>query len=186
MPNNLSDVIKQIKKDIVEKANKTKEKADKEFFPILEKEIRKCWVNAIDNYYSSYEPKYYKRKKDFYDILRTRIDSNGVVIKVNSDYLEEHRADKEYIFRLMFEEGWHGGATHGVDPWGNSHMNPGTPYWRSTPFINDKDEISYMSWGRRAYLSPISPDQDFQNQLDSIREDMRDKYVEIFKKYWSN
>lgn len=185
MPNDLSNVINQIKKDIIAKANETKEKANKEFFPILEKEITKCWVSAITNYYQDYDQDYYKRKYDLYDMLRTRVDSDGISIKVSSDYLQEHRVDNEYIFHLMFEEGWHGGATHGVDPWGNEHPNPGTPYWRSKRFINKEGERSYKNWGRRAYLSLISPDRDFQNQLDSISEDMGDKYVEIFKKYWS-
>lgn len=187
--NNINNVIEQIKKDLMERAEKTMVQAKKEFIPVLKHKVERCWVSAINNYYMDYDQDYYKRKYDFYDMLRTNIDANGdLIIKVSSDELQEHRVDNDYIFKVMFLGGWHGGATHGVDPWGNVHPNDGTgtPYWRSGRFINDKGERSYSRWGRRAYVSPISPDQDFQNQLDEIRDEMRDKYIEIFNKYWSN
>lgn len=182
---NLPGVMDRILKDIYEKADEAKSQANKEYYPWLELEVKKCWGKAIDNYYADYTPKYYKREHDLYDMLQTKVKSNSLSIVVSSDYLQDHRLNDERLFHLMFEEGWHGGAPHGIDPWGNMHPHPGTLYWRTGHYINKDDEDSYKYWGRRAYLSQISPDEDFQNQLHELSTRIGDVYLGLFNKYWN-
>lgn len=84
---------------------------------------------AIDKFYEDYEPHWYNRTYDLYNMYRVKVTEDEWSVDFDSTWSETwHRVDAqdpEYIFENSLVRGWHGGAISG-----EGHPNPGTPYWR--------------------------------------------------------
>ena len=66
---------------------------------------------VIDDYYHSYSPMYYRRAYSLYNAYKIYNNSKTVDVYFGPDFMgNKHRANDEYIYHWMFEEGWHGGA----------------------------------------------------------------------------
>ena len=106
------------------------------------KDVKTICRTSIDMYYDAYTPKTYDRYGSLYYAYKIKIIRNDLIISFDPKYIPKvHRVDKEnpnYIYDVMFKEGWHGGALnyeHGVS----------TPYWRKPPYFKE--------WGERAVKS---------------------------------
>ena len=67
--------------------------------------------DIIKNYYSSYKPMYYRRSYSLYNAYKIFNTGKSVDIYFGPDFMgNQHRVSDEYIYRWMFEKGYHGGA----------------------------------------------------------------------------
>lgn len=119
---------------------------------IEEQELQTIFESAVNQYYGAYSPKYYHRKKDFYDILETKVLDTGFEATMSSSNLSGHRVSNEYIYLVMFKHGFHGGAWSGDETHFKEglkmtipHPSPGVPYWRTWPY--------FYYWSRPAFYS---------------------------------
>ena len=153
------------------------------------KDINKIIKKAINDFYSTYRPKYYKRKwslKYMYDFKSTKGD---ILLDFDAKYTRaHHRVDNDYIFNLVFMQGYHGGApsiaADKVDRWGE-HPDTGVPYWRfpPKPWEDENGEMQppYTEWGRKAKQDK-SPMDRINEALDKYEEDMPGIQRDIIKK----
>ena len=92
---------------------------------------------SIDTYYGSFTPNSYDRTESFYKTYRIIMDKDDFVIQLGAEIMPDtHRASTEYIYDLMFKEGWHGGGL-------NYEVGVSTPYWRTPARY-------FTKWGDRA------------------------------------
>ena len=105
-----------------------------------QKDITKLIKRAIDDFYHTYKPKYYKRKyslKYMFRVNGTRDGSLEIEYGGELSYAHHHESN-DTIFDVVFVQGYHGGSPYGVD-----RPAPGIPYWR-TPYPH------FTEWGIQA------------------------------------
>lgn len=129
-------------------------------------ELTKVFNACVEDFYDSYAPKSYRRKGELFDVLDldTFANSDGTY-EITEDFepfnkhaisgrdgSEDPYGIREYLYEIVFQKGWHGGADK-ISPakaeiWGE-HPSPETPYWRKPGFITDKEtgERFWHSWG---------------------------------------
>ena len=130
-------------------------KVAKECVNAIADDIETIFDTRIKEFYDSYTPKYYKRTWSLYDTYNVNI--NGTIISWESPYLypEGHRASGEYIYKLAFESGYHGGAISGP-PDILMAPHPGYVAWRKPAPPGVEGLPPYSLWGSPA-ASTISP-----------------------------
>ena len=110
---------------------------------------------AIQEFYSAYSPHLYGRTGGMKSFLHTEINNDDAFeIVIGSEFANDvnYRVSADYIFKVVFMAGYHGGAYKGrgyyiLDKkrgrgrgsyWNPPHPDPGTPYWRTPyPFYSD-------------------------------------------------
>lgn len=86
------------------------------------KDLNAIHKKAVDVFYNSYEPDYYDRQYSLYDMFDIEYDNGIVRVNVGPKYAfadwknvedpdTQHRVGVGYVYKKMFVEGWHGGAT---------------------------------------------------------------------------
>lgn len=130
---------------------------------LIAKDISFIFKRSVDDFYASYTPKYYKhRTGSLYKIYNIEPTDDGIFISADIDEMgETHRVDDEYIFDIVYMQGYHGGANDGDD-----HPEPGTPYWRTPP--PRKGIKPYTKWGRPAVQSK-SIDEMVEERLEEYK-----------------
>lgn len=107
------------------------------------KDIDYICRTSIDAYYEAFTPNFYKRTESLYKAYRVKIDRNDVVIKLGGEFIPDtHRVSTDYIYNMMFKEGWHGGAPR-------PDFDDGNLYWRSPAKKND-GMPPFTFWGQIA------------------------------------
>lgn len=139
--------VKQLVKDVSSQCAK-----------LLYYKIKEISNEAIARYYNAYAPHMYKRKESLYDAVDFGIrNGEDFYWEYGADLINaRHRASNEYIFDVMFMEGWHGGAKSGA-----GHPSPGTPHWKYPPtarnmYLEEYDEIVYVETWTLWYPSPAA------------------------------
>lgn len=138
----------------------------------LQKNFIKLRNEAINAFYGSYSPKYYKRSYSLRYMIYGEINNNifnvAVGNEVPSYHGHHHVGDEEYIYINSFQHGYHGGAIDGPN-----HPSPGTPYWR-------KPYPQYTRWGHAAPSGP-SPYDIFKSGWNNfIRSNGQSIYDKAF------
>lgn len=122
---------------------------------------------CIDKYYKDYQPKFYKRTKSLYKVYKLQYRSGyfGWVFDFNL-MPNVHRVDNEYIYKYMFEQGYHGGANtiHAdkVEQWG-AHPHDGQPWYRTAPAVFEKPP--YTAWSKYYAAKSMPPAIRIENEL---------------------
>lgn len=139
----------------------------KEFGEYQREVIDIIFNNAVDEFYSSYQPKIYKRTRSLYDLLDTPVDSDGMFDSSEPDFRDIYDESKMTIarnggslFDTVFVHGYHGGASsigqEKAETWG-VHPNPGVPYYRTRGRVTYPNGVigfhRYGRWGRKAHKS---------------------------------
>ena len=148
--------------DSIENAkNKTNEEIPQKAAPEIEKAAR----TAVEDWYMAYQPVSYERTESLLHVYDVKPQTGLVNVHLSSDELGGHRVSSDYIYNLMFLQGWHGGALHdGFPPL--KRTGPGFIYWggptvKTTPayllmqqYIGEmKGEIQELTWNTfRGYL----------------------------------
>ena len=110
--------------------------------------------STIEDFYDDYIPSGYRRIYDIYNTYKidVELDQFEIVwdIDYSPDYMKYHDGLKEYLFDIVFMQGWHGGADKG-----SGHPEPGTPWYRNLAMINKSGEYyedydPSIFWLRRA------------------------------------
>lgn len=148
----------------------------------FEKDVNKVIKRAINDFYRTFKPDYYKRKYSLRSMYKLTIKDGEYTIDYSHKYTDKtHRASNEYIFNLVFVKGWHGGAPgiadHKVEQW-REHPNPGIPYWRLPP--PGGDNVPYTDWGRRAKQDK-PPIERIDEAVDAYEEEFKSIRKQIFK-----
>lgn len=122
---------------------------------LLYYKIKEICNEAITHYYNSYSPRMYRRKESLFDAVDYGIRNEQFHAEYGADLINaRHRISNEYIFDVMFMEGWHGGAKNGT-----GHPSPGTPYWKYPPtarnmYLEEYDKIVYVNKWALWYPTP--------------------------------
>lgn len=148
--------------NLINKKRKTigdvRKKINKELDNRYVAEINKIIKRAINDFYGTFKPDFYKRKYSLRTMYKVTSENGNVNMTFKGSFSKvSHRLDNEKIFDLVFMEGYHGGAK-GIHPskvesWGE-HPSTGTPYWRRPPKPWEDEEGKlhppYTEWGRKA------------------------------------
>ena len=141
--------------------NKTNEEIPKKAAPEIERAAR----TAVEDWYMAYSPDYYNRKESLLHVYDVKPQVGLVNVHLSSDELGGHRVSNDYIYNLMFLQGWHGGALHdGFPPlyrtgmnfseWGRPAEKTTSAYLLMQQYIGEmKYEIQELTWNTfRGYL----------------------------------
>lgn len=159
-------------------------------------EFNKICGMAVDHFYNSYSPRYYRRFHDLYNAYSINInkDEGWMEIIFDSDLMQHtHRVDNEYIFNISFMGvesltnnivAYHGGADH-IDKnkeskWGK-HPDPGIYYWRKPPMVHGVKH-PYTRWGNPATFTTISPREEIHEKMQIKWEELMSKYQKKYNK----
>lgn len=122
------------------------------FITKAEKDINKTFKKVIKSWYDSYPRTSYHPKKSLYDAYRIERSDDGILVTGDPSFITKtHRLGNQGIYELVFQEGFHGGATDGKVN-GQYHPDPYNP--RYVHFVNNKP----VGWGGLAVQteSPLS------------------------------
>jgi hypothetical protein len=162
-----SEVERYLQKNYIEKIEKKLmpiyNNAYGDFLDVVESKIRKIHETAIDEFYMSYRPMFYKeRRGSLYDTLiferkgnRLRGGFEPSVMK----YRDGSGGRENDLYDIVFRKGYHGGAKNDKN---GGHPNPGIPYWR-TPYPK------YNKWGKPAEIAEISPLERFKEKINEYQ-----------------
>ena len=146
----------------------------------LEEDYKTILDENVERYYMDYTPKYYERNYSLYNAYKVRNNGKSVDIYFGPDFMgNQHKISDQYIYKWMYEQGWHGGA-HNVKGYKIADAdNPGerifqTMLYRNPhPMAAKPGQKPYEHWSRFPvqYTTP-SP-------YDGSIEDL-DKYDKTF------
>ena len=159
-------------------------------------DLNKIIKKAINEFYGSYTPKYYKRKYSLKYMYNIKSGKNQITIDCDPKYtFAKHRLGNEEIYDLVFRSGYHGGAwgiaEEKIPMWGE-HPDPGTPYYR-TPAIGWVDEetgeehrrFEFWAYRAKSSKSPLERIQEGVAEYEKTMEDILDEVIdEELEKWW--
>lgn len=159
--------------NVIKDAERKVEKINKEYPEKYKIELDEIRKDVVSKWYNTYEPYIYNRHMDLKNAAKVSLEGINYRVQFGSEFMEyEHRADNEYIYQNSFIDGYHGGASDGIE-----HPNPGIPYWR-------RPVPQFSQWGRPAKRS-FSPYYEMRRQmknkikeLDKQKQDEFDKILE--------
>lgn len=159
-----SEIERYLQKNYIEKIEKklipVYNNAYGDFLDVVESKIRKIHETAIDEFYMSYNPLFYKeRRGSLYDTLVIKRNGNELSWDFEPSvmkYRDGSGGRENDLFDTVFVQGYHGGSMY--DNKKGLHPKPGVPYWR-TP------EPYYRYWGRPAEIAEISPLERFNEKI---------------------
>lgn len=158
----------------------------------LRDELNSIAQSAIDDFYDDYTPNTYNRHGDIYNTYKVtvEIDEFEINYKVDFDpkYMQYHGGIKDYLFNIVFEEGWHGGAISG-----NGHPDPGTPWYRNLGAISqarklgiDSSGLSPSSFWLREAERSNSPYETIKSNMNKYYSTWEKKYIHELNEYLKN
>lgn len=160
-----AEKIKAIAKDWENMAYKTVDKAIKD--------LNKIGRLAVWEWYRSYRPKIYHRKKTLYYGFKVTGEKGRIQISFGPEEMYHvHYVDKidpTYVFENSFMGGFHGGATYG-----ENHPDPGVPYWRTPP-------PNYPYWSFPA-AHDVSPYLRINSAFDDYETKISNRLADKFEK----
>ena len=136
--------------------------------------------SAIEDFYKDYTPAGYARKYDMYNAYKITVELDDFEINYDVEfdpkYMKYHGDLNDYLFNIVFEQGWHGGADKG-----NGHPEPGVPWYRNMALINKTgDDYESMNpnifWLRRAERS-LSPYEQMSKRMDEYKDKWEKRYI---------
>ena len=149
---------------------------------MLRSELNYIADSTIDAFYEDYDPSTYNRRGDMYNTYKISVKRDKYDIEYEIDfspeYMKFHGDLKEYLFDIVFEQGWHGGANEG-----EGHPEPGIPWYRdlwatkyAKGFNYDEFEPSGF-WLRRAARS-ASPYEIMSKKMDDYISEWNEQYLD--------
>lgn len=125
--------------------------------------------HVISQWYASYDPIYYNRQLSMKHAFKVELYGTDYSVVFDSDLINgyTHNQDNDYIYDIVFMQGYHGGLTYG-----DGHPHVGIPYWR-TPFPQ------LNRWGRPAKRS-WSPYYEMVNQMNRAIKNIDSKKQKEF------
>lgn len=111
--NNYKEFMKTIKR-LYDNADNIAKDAAEHICDAVEKDLNDKFKEAIRyNFYDDYTPMFYKRRRTLYKAYKIFNDGKSIKYKLSPEYMPDvHRVSNDYIFKYMFEKGYHGGARH--------------------------------------------------------------------------
>ena len=213
--NNIPIYKEERKKHIVNIYKDEMKKEDIEFGQLQKQRLEQAFKDAVDEFYTNKEEGLYKRTHSLYNLLDfdDAFDSDGLIKGTNEDGFitsnksfealvnknkivstRRNRAGaKNYMYNLIFVEGWHGGADK-IDPdkaetWGY-HPSPGVPHYRRPGVVVYPNGVAkhhpFARWGNAAVRDENSPLETFimlsqawqENELEEDADKLHKKHME--------
>ena len=107
---------------IMANARKAAAKAEREIWPYQRDVMRDVYDDAVSRFYADYTPTVYKRKYSLSDgdgLLD--VDDEALTFWFESDNITPtHDGDHEFIYDIVFHQGYHGGNKKHIWPWVHS------------------------------------------------------------------
>lgn len=148
-------------KNVANFIKKNEEEAMQQALEHVYKDINEIFEEGISEFYDEYTPRYYHRKYALYDTYRITKTKNSLIIQADGSYMPSgiHRASNDYIFDLVFVQGYHGGAF-------SDETGGDEPYWRVPPLTASLPPgiKPYTDWGSVAEQTE-SPDSKIYTKL---------------------
>lgn len=140
--------------DSIETAEK---KTNEEIPKIAAPEIESASRFAVEDWYMAFNPDYYERTESLLNVYDIQPQIGAINVHLSSDELSGHRASNDYIYNLVFIQGWHGGAFQGFPPlwrtgfnfseWGKPAPKTTSAYMLMQKYISEKkDPIQELTW----------------------------------------
>lgn len=144
--------------------DKIAEMVSKDLAEAQEKDVKRIFNEAVEDYYDNYNPTVYGRdSKGLYDLLVFESDETGSYAGYDPDNIgyDWFRKDginnesgfKQYLYDITFLQGYHGGAdkiaANKEEKYG-VHPSPGTPWYR-------RPVGYYIDWGIRSQKDSVPP-----------------------------
>lgn len=143
------------------------------------KDINEIFETGINEFYEEYTPRYYHRKYALYDTYRITQTKNSLIIQADGGFMPSgiHRAPNDYIFDLVFVQGYHGGAFS--DETGGEE-----PFWRVPPLTSSlpRGIKPYTDWGSAATQTESPDDKIYRKLVAYDLSGVAQKYIVQF--YW--
>lgn len=190
----IAERVKAIQDIMNEEVSKEMAKVNGDFVPEQKRIVRDVFNSAVAEWYGAYKPVRYKRRDSLYNLLADLdIDkSTGQLDYETADDLidaskmaPDRHGNNEELYKVVFEMGFHGGATKittNPEKWGY-HPAEGTPYWRTVGWVMDDDGTMFKHRFGRWYDSPA-----FQSEspLDIFRRKLAEaEKGEMFERFCS-
>ena len=129
-------------------------------------EIESASRTAVEDWYMAFHPDYYERTESLLNVYDVQPLTGGINVHLSSDELGGHRASNDYIYNLVFIQGWHGGAFQGFPPlwrtgfnfseWGDPAPKTTSAYMLMQKYISEKKKpiqeltrntfLGYLKW----------------------------------------
>lgn len=142
--------------------------------------------STIEDFYDDYTPSGYRRVYDMYNTykINVELDEFEIVWDIDYDpnYMQYHGGLNDYLFDIVFMQGWHGGADQGP-----GHPQPGIPWYRNMALINQSGENydnydPHIFWLRRAERS-AAPYEVMIDKIDKYIDQWERQYVDEVKDF---
>lgn len=162
MSNYEKEIINNVKKSIEEETPKI----EKKVLDLVENKLSDFYKISVMEFYNRYNPDYYVRRNSLYNLFKTKRDGNILRYWFEPSEFPSRTGyiGEDGIYKTVFKEGWHGGATH------DGVMRYRTP----VPY--------YTYWGRQAEqtLSPF-------DMFTALKEDYeKHGFKKDYKNIWIN
>ena len=144
----------------------------------LEYDYKNIIDEMIKDYYYDYSPIYYRRQYSLYQAYKIYNTSKAIDIDFDAQYMEaEHRINNEYIYKWMFEEGYHGGARHKMTRDGETtYMQWRTPHPLAVASGNAVGP-PYRRWSKRTVYRSASPYDRINMALDKYDKTKKNERI---------
>ena len=122
---------------------------------------------AIDQFYESYNPIYYRRYGDLYNAYKAKADRESWEILYDDSYMQfSHHQDNEIVFHNTFELGFHGGS------WGKD-TDFSNPHWR-TPYLY------YTEWWDDEAAHSVPPIEIIEKEYEEYMQKTPKEMQKVF------
>lgn len=159
--------------EIKKKADDALIKAAKEIAPKVAKDLERIAREAVIEFYGSYGPRSYERRETLLNIFTAGYNGTSVYIDFDSSKTSGRNIGGDYIYDLVFKQGYHGGARYGIEKY--PHPEPGIPYW--------KFRGNYHLWYKPA-VRDTSPYQIYKMNKQLAQEKYTQMLIKTFYKYF--
>lgn len=181
----LTDYIDDMIADDKRRFDQAIEDAKKEFFDLEQKKVKKMYEEVIQNFYSSYNRKYYVPRESLYHLLECTTDYKRLIMDFKPEMITSRNgyAGEDGLYKTVFKEGWHGGSGKtGAKSYPFKSYNEG----EYVAYNGDPEPYSekpyYWIPAKRAEKSPLD---DFTEKWNKFQDtEFEDDANRIFNKHF--
>lgn len=111
----LTDQVNEMMNEDKKKFEEAVANASEEFFKLEKEKTEKIYENVIDDFYNSYDRKYYKQRGSLYHLLECTTDNKRLTLDFHPEKISARNgySGKDGLYASVFKEGWHGGSGKG-------------------------------------------------------------------------
>lgn len=180
----LTDQVDEAKKDIERRVKEITAEASEEFFKLEKKKTEDIYRDVIDDFYNSYDRKFYKQDESLYNLLECTTDNKKLILDFHPEKISMRNgySGENGLYTSVFKEGWHGGSGK------NGRKSYPVAIYDGEYKPYDGAVAPYDSYGYKwvpAKRAKISPYDDFVKRWNDFQYgEYEEDFYRIFKKHF--